>query len=922
MIIDEKYNKFNINKLPRNKYNRGSSTAVTTQYNSLENNASNNDSYEFKPVYLWGNYFDDSQDINGTIVSSGDIEGQEFISHDNVKVAVTNDASWKPTAIEEGETGGVYARKVKCAQLKADYADIIELLSDNIRTTNLTVTGQAHFFELVIDKIKSAGGAVLLTPADGFEIEDISWTDGYLYFWWSASDEDGNGTINMWEAGDMACIRDFNKAQEGVSYNVSNRFFWYETCGHGTTTHNDTNMHYIRFDRSIIHTTGGSSLEDIIDNYEEWIGASVVMLGHSLAYDNWNSGSTVNYKYERTNAIYISAYNGLDDDLVAPFFATYTGIGKWEGFDPDAPAHSATQPIYDLTPFKYSWFAGGSRTPNIPANRIQGDLVMQNGNGVLSTITDLANYTTTNINNISGSVNNLSGSVAGLEVDVSGISAYAASVSGTLSQLSGSISSITGSIDDIYGQLQLITGAITGDFSSLIDMIDNVSGTVSTLSTDVANLWVKSDNIGAALTGTETTVVTLSGTVNTMNDTVNDLGVSVNNLNGTVLIQGTTINNMSNVLNMTQTGTSNTITSINENITQISGTVNSLSGTVDSFSGTYATKTWTQTQIEASASDLNVTIMGVSGSVSSLSGTVDDLGDIVYDVSGSMSQISADVNSLSLNVSNISGTMNSLSGSVDNLVTGLNYTGIDITLGQIVMTSQNGIYIKRNQADPLTGSAIQIVPQNIGSLASNWSVDPITKIGLDGFWSGKYDSYIWAGTDLHRLAAITGSGQTTKNFFLEVSPRGILRSDYCENWNGKILSSITGNGTTVDDWGDIGSTLQVKRITPQTDNETHVLTRNDGFVVVDLSEPSWDVYLELPIPSEAIGHRVFIKTIQSQSVYGCHVKTHDEAYRIYYSDSNNYTGSLHIWQRAYSFISDGVNWYAFNCTSKDENTAP
>lgn len=769
MIIDEKYNKFNINKLPRNKYNRGSSTAVTTQYNSLENPDSSNTtivSSNFKPVYLWNNYFDDSQDINGTIVSSGDIEGQDFISHDNVKVAVTNDASWKPTAIEEGETGGVYARKVKCAQLKADYANIIELLSDNIRTTNLTVTGQAHFFELVIDKIKSAGGAVLLTPADGFEIEDISWTDGYLYFWWSASDEDGDSTVNMWEAGDMACIRDFNKAQEGVSYNVSNRFFWYETCGHGTTTHNDANMHYIMFDRSIIHTTGGSSLEDIIDNYEEWIGASVVMLGHSLAYDNWNSGSTVNYKYERTNAIYISAYNGLDDDLVAPFFATYTGIGKWEGFEPDAPAHSATQPIYDLTPFKYSWFAGGSRTPNIPANKIQGDLVMQNGNGVLSTITDLANYTTTNINNISGSVNNLSGSVAGLEVGVSGISAYAASISGTVDS------------------------------------------------------------------------------------------------------QGTSITEISNVLQMTNTGTSSTISIINTNIDQLSGTVDGLSGTVSS-------------------------------------------------VTGSISQISQTVDNISLSVQGITGT-------IEAIETGLAYTGIDITQGQIVMTSQNGIYIKRNQADPLTGSAIQIVPQNIGSLASNWSVDPITKIGLDGFWSGKYDSYIWAGMDLHRLAAITGSGSTQKVFMLEVSPRGIQRSDYCENWNGKTLSSITGNGTTVDDWGDIGSTLQVKRIVPDEPDQVHYLTRNDGFVVVDLSSNNrWKVILELPIPSEAIGHRVFIKTIQQiQNANGCYVRTRNQAYNIYYSDDNTTTGQLHIWQKAYSFISDGVNWYAFNCTSSKDNILP
>ena len=47
-----------------------------------------------------------------------------------------------------------------------DYAYIEELLSKEITTENLTVTKTAHFFELIIDKIKAAGGAVLLTPAD------------------------------------------------------------------------------------------------------------------------------------------------------------------------------------------------------------------------------------------------------------------------------------------------------------------------------------------------------------------------------------------------------------------------------------------------------------------------------------------------------------------------------------------------------------------------------------------------------------------------------------------------------------------------------------------------------------------------------------------------------------------------------------
>jgi len=57
--------------------------------------------------------------------------------------------------------------------LSAAKAYIRDLSSENITTSYLTVTKAAHFFELIIDKIKAAGGAVLFTPADGFKIDKV-----------------------------------------------------------------------------------------------------------------------------------------------------------------------------------------------------------------------------------------------------------------------------------------------------------------------------------------------------------------------------------------------------------------------------------------------------------------------------------------------------------------------------------------------------------------------------------------------------------------------------------------------------------------------------------------------------------------------------------------------------------------------------
>ena len=69
--------------------------------------------------------------------------------------------------------------------------------SNTIMTKNLEVTGSAHFFELVIDKVKAAGGAVLFTPANGFDITKIeSITGGYKLYWLAGE------SSNMWKVND------------------------------------------------------------------------------------------------------------------------------------------------------------------------------------------------------------------------------------------------------------------------------------------------------------------------------------------------------------------------------------------------------------------------------------------------------------------------------------------------------------------------------------------------------------------------------------------------------------------------------------------------------------------------------------------------------------------------------------------------
>lgn len=184
--------------------------------------------------------------------------------------------------------------------------------SDTIKTKNLEVTGSAHFFELIIDKIKAAGGAALFTPADGFDIDIVKsvGTSGYKLYW-QCRDGNGNQRDNMWKVNDQALCMSFNQAKVGTSHNVSNKYYW---C---LVTDVSDNLNPTLIDGEYYHyIVISSNVCDGTVNPEK--GDSVVMCGYRGADDT-----------SRQSAIYISAYSSLDSDLTAPLFAQYRGINDF-----------------------------------------------------------------------------------------------------------------------------------------------------------------------------------------------------------------------------------------------------------------------------------------------------------------------------------------------------------------------------------------------------------------------------------------------------------------------------------------------------------------------------------------------------------------------------------------------------------------
>lgn len=185
--------------------------------------------------------------------------------------------------------------------------------SNTIKTKNLEVTGSAHFFELIIDKIKAAGGAVLFTPADGFQIDYVKneGTSGYKLYW-RCRDSDGNQRDNKWMVGDQALCMSFNQAKVGTSYGTNNKYYWALV-----TDKSDTTKPQLREDGNYYHWILISST-DYDGTLNPEVGDNIVMCGYRGTNDT-----------ARQSAIYISAYSSLDKGLTAPLFAQYRGINDF-----------------------------------------------------------------------------------------------------------------------------------------------------------------------------------------------------------------------------------------------------------------------------------------------------------------------------------------------------------------------------------------------------------------------------------------------------------------------------------------------------------------------------------------------------------------------------------------------------------------
>ena len=203
--------------------------------------------------------------------------------------------------------------------------------SESITTKDLTVTGSAHFFELIIDKVRAAGGAILITPADGFKVDKVEHVTEYedeeshfvrqgdfLKVYWRMDEEpydpdvtyDGLGRSNTWVPEDQAICYSFNRMEGN---NVANKYYWchvvYSNINPEVTNIDgeDYRCNYLIIDNSAGSYVGTLNIE---------VGDEIAMLGNTSVA-------------ERQSAIYISAFESLDQDIHAPLIAHYQGINGY-----------------------------------------------------------------------------------------------------------------------------------------------------------------------------------------------------------------------------------------------------------------------------------------------------------------------------------------------------------------------------------------------------------------------------------------------------------------------------------------------------------------------------------------------------------------------------------------------------------------
>ena len=351
------------------------SSRTASSFKQVSSN-SGGGSTSFTPRVLWGQRFDGTQDVYGDMTIRGRIDectGLAVSGNAGIGGSLTVDGSIYRagyTVFDQGNSGvghgwvQLYPKKeyflstnqfgevtdyvrfldrirvdkgISTSVIDASQGNFRNITAYEITTDYLTVTKKAHFFSLVIDEVKAVGGQLIVTPARAKIdlVEERAGGGWRCYF--RAEDPDGNKIHNEFEKDDQIICQTFNAAV-GISYNVSNTYWW-RLCTGVSSTPVPREIDGKLYD---CHWFDVSGTDCDYRSDAPAAGDECVLLCNRTDTD-------------RQDAIIISAYRNqyLDPSILSPSWCQYTGIDD-----------------YDLSSHRLTWFSKSGNT-------IRGNLIIE-----------------------------------------------------------------------------------------------------------------------------------------------------------------------------------------------------------------------------------------------------------------------------------------------------------------------------------------------------------------------------------------------------------------------------------------------------------------------------------------------------------------------------------------------------------------
>ena len=525
---------------------------------------------------------------------------------------------------------------------KSDFTD--DMTATNITVDYLTVTKLAHFFELVIDKIRASQGQIIITDANA-KIDYVEKVDGVSRLYWRADSENQSIlSLNEFIEGDQIVCQTFNRGQiqknEDGSYqgfNVSNKYYWVVCSGVGQGVEktfpdqfgNPGEKHVYNFveisDSDTVSPKDGTFLPEI--------GDEIVQLG--------NRTDTL-----RQAAIIISAYNNayLDKGIKAPAIVQYDGINDFK-----LDTHRLNVISKGLNRFLGSYLTADGKTDIVDkiddvetTTNNKFSEIQQTIDGIKQTVsnnkTSIENINSSidnidsSLGNINSSLGNLSGKVETNTENISQLEQKADQIQATVTQNQNSIATINSSIGTLTGKVtenttnisQLnqradsIQASVTQNTEKIEDVKDSFSTALQGLinqtvgnTQDIASLTVKADNINAQVESNTTKIEKIGTDIGTVNEQLTSMQTTITN-NKSELdqradeISATVSSHTEKIDNLTGQVTENTT-----NISKLDQKADQIQSTVTRIEGDYVTSsqlTQTSTEILAQVSNTYIKI--------------------------------------------------------------------------------------------------------------------------------------------------------------------------------------------------------------------------------------------------------------------------------------------------------------------------